>query len=107
MKTNRTRLLTLVLVLTAAYCGLGLATEAQAQGVANYYSTSAPQTVYYPGPVYYQTYYQRVYQGTSWYWNPTWGWQTYNRYIDVPYQVPTTYTYPQTSFVPSTITYYR
>ena len=33
MKTNRTSLLTLVLVLTAAYCGLGLATEAQAQQV--------------------------------------------------------------------------
>ena len=56
-----------------------------------------------PRPVYYQTYYQPVYQGTSWYWSPTTGWQSYNRYVDVPYQVPT-YSYPQA--VPVTTTYY-
>ena len=33
MKTIRTRLLTLVLVLTAVYCGAGRGTEAQAQQV--------------------------------------------------------------------------
>ena len=108
MKTNRTRLLTLALALTAACCGLGWATDAHAQQVTYYYASPAPQTVYYPETVYYsaptyQTYYQRVYQGTSYYWSPTSGWQSYNRYVDVPYQVPT-YSYSQA--VPVTTTYY-
>jgi hypothetical protein len=104
MKTNRTRLLTLALAFAAAGCWLGSATDAHAQQVTYYYASPAPQTVYYPAEtVYYQTSYQRVYQGTSWYWSPTAGWQSYNRYVDVPYQVPT-YVYPQT--VPVTTTYY-
>lgn len=104
MKTNRTRLLTLALAFAAAGCWLGSATDAHAQQVTYYYASPAPQTVYYPAEtVYYQTSYQRVYQGTSWYWSPTSGWQSYNRYVDVPYQVPT-YVYPQT--VPVTTTYY-
>jgi hypothetical protein len=104
MKTNRTRLLTLAMALAAACCWLGSATDAHAQQVTYYYASPAPQTVYYPAEtVYYQTSYQRVYQGTSWYWSPTAGWQSYNRYVDVPYQVPT-YVYPQT--VPVTTTYY-
>jgi len=99
MKTNRTRLLTLAMALAAACCWLGSATDAHAQQVTYYY----PQTTYYSAPTYCQTYTQRVYQGTSWYWSPTSGWQSYNRYVDVPYQVPT-YVYPQT--VPVTTTYY-
>lgn len=105
MKTNRT-LLTLVLALVAAYCGFGFATEAQAQQVVYYYSTPAPQTLYYSSPVVYQVQYQRVYQGASWYWSPALGWHTHSRYIDVPYWVPTTRIYTQPLSVPTTTTYY-
>jgi hypothetical protein len=107
MKTNRTSLLTLVLVLTAAYCGLGLATEAQAQQVVYYYSTPAPQPVYYSAdPVAYQVYYDRVYQGASWHWNPELGWHTHAQYNYVPRWVPTTRVYQQPLSVPTTTTYY-
>ena len=99
MKTNRTRLLTLALALAAACCGMGWATDAHAQQVTYYYY---PQTVY-SVPVSPQTYYRPVYQVTSYYWSPTSGWQSYNQYVDVPYQVPT-YACPQS--VPVTTTYY-
>ena len=118
MKTNRTSLLTLVLVLTAAYCGLGLATEAQAQQVVYYSSAPAPQAVYYSSapasqtvyyssdPVVYQVQYQRVYQGASWHWSPALGWHTHANYIDVPRWVPSSYVYPQSSYSPVVTTYY-
>jgi len=105
MKTNRTSLLTLVLVLTAAYCGL--ATEAHAQQVVYYASVPAQPTVYYSAdPVVYQVQYQRVYQGASWYWSPALGWHTHARYIDVPQWVPTTYVYPRPLSIPTVTTYY-
>jgi len=107
MKTNRT-LLTLVLAFVAAYCGLALTTEAQAQQVVYYYSSPTPQTLYYSAdPVTYQVQYQRVYQGASWYWSPAMGWHTHNNYIDVPYWAPTTRVYTQPVSVPTTTTYYR
>jgi len=107
MKTNRTNLLTLVLALTAAYCGLGLATDAQAQQVVYYSSAPASQAMYYSSdPVVYQVHYHRVYQGASWYWSPALGWHTHARYIDVPHWVPSSYVYPQPSPVPAITTYY-
>lgn len=107
MKTNRTSLLTLVLVLTAACCGLGLATQAQAQQVVYYSSAPAPQAVYYSSdPVVYQVQYQRVYQGASWHWSPELGWHTHANYIDVPRWVPSSYVYPQSSYSPVVTTYY-
>ena len=107
MKTNRTSLLTLVLVVTAAYCGLGLANKAQAQQVVYYYSSApVPQAVYYSSdPVVYQIQYQRVYQGASWHWSPALGWHTHDHYIDVPHWVPTTRVYPQSASFPATTTY--
>lgn len=105
MKTIRTRLLTLVLVLTAVYCGAGRGTEAQAQQVVYpTYPITASQAAYYPYPVSYQIYVQRVYQ-TSWHWSPALGWHTHDEYVDVPYRVPVAYVYPQSWSTPVIATY--
>ena len=89
----------LVLVALAMIAvGLGLATDAEAQVVTYYYGDA----VAYSSSV---LHYHRVYQGSSWHWNPALGWHTHDHYIDVPHWVPTRYTYRPAPYLP-VVTYY-
>jgi hypothetical protein len=105
MKTTRTVWLT-ALALVAAGCWLGVPAEARAQQGAYYVTTTPQTTLYYPSDQgAYQLYYYRVYQGPAWYWSPTFGWYTQDRYVYVPYWAPA-YTYSQPFSAPTITSHY-
>lgn len=96
--TNRQPRL-LVLAATAMIAvSLALVADAQAQVVTSYYGDPIP----YYGSV---LHYHRVYQGSSWHWNPVLGWHTHDNYIDVPHWVPVVQTYQRTPHLP-VVTYH-
>ena len=82
-KTQKFLLSLVVVVMAAGFC-LAPSTDVQAQDVA-YYNGITLQ----PGSVQYH----RVYQGSSWYWTPGFGWYRHDHYADVPYCSLGYYTY--------------
>ena len=95
----QSKLLGLLLGLTVASLGSVLASDAAAQEFV--YQSSSP--VWYQDTVYYH----RVYQGNFWHWTPELNWHRHDRYVDVPYRVPSEYSYTPPAYVPTVIIYYR